>query len=196
MKQIIVIHGGDSFKKYENYLNYLKTREVTLEKFKLRSDWKTTLQERLEGDYEIIFPEMPNKTNAKYREWKIWFERMLPLLKNSSILIGHSLGAMFLIKYLAKNNFPKKITQLHLIAPPHNQTEDVEDFFVPDSLENISKQANDIYLYFSKDDPSVPFSEMERYKKQLLRAKFIIFEDRGHFKQQELPELIKNIKCQ
>jgi hypothetical protein len=32
-------------------------------------------------------------------------------------LVGHSLGAMFLTKYLAENEFPIQISQLHLVAP-------------------------------------------------------------------------------
>ncbi|MDP2788526.1 MAG: hypothetical protein Q8O46_00530 [bacterium] len=49
-------------------------------------------------------------------------------------------------------------------------------------------------FYHSKDDPVVPFAEMEKYKTKLLEAKFSIFEDRGHFGQEEFPEIIKDIQ--
>lgn len=194
MQQVIVIHGGDSFETYEKYLDFLKYRDITKEDFKIKKGWKTTIEEVLNTNYDVLQPRMPNLENAKYDEWKIWFERMFEFLDKEVILIGHSLGAIFLAKYLAQNDFPKKIKQLHLVAPPHNLTEDIADFFLPDSLENVSKQAKDITLYFSKDDPLVPFSEMDKYKEQLSEAKFEIFEDRGHFKQSEFPELIKHIE--
>lgn len=194
MKQVIVIHGGDSFKSHDEYLNFLKTREITKESFQQKKGWKTTIEQALGPDYDVLQPRMPNDLDAKYDEWVIWFERMFDFLDSEVILVGHSLGGMFLAKYLAQNDLPAKIKQLHLVAPPHNKVADIADFMIPDSLENVSKQAEVIYLYFSKDDPIVPFTELDAFKAQLPDAKVVTFEDRGHFKQAEFPELIANIK--
>ena len=193
-KQIILIHGGDSFKTYDEYINSLKNWEVSIEKFHLRHDWKTTLQQMLGDNYDVFSPQMPNKSNAKYKEWKIWFERMFPFINNDIILIGHSLGGMFLVKYLSENKFPKKIKSLHLVAPPHNKTADIGDFRIPESLLKVVRQAVNIFLYQSKDDLVVPFSELAEFEKQLPNAKVQIFKNRGHFNQDEFPELITNIK--
>jgi hypothetical protein len=51
---------------------------------------------------------MPNPMNARYNEWKILFKKIVLLLDDNVILIGHSLGAIFLVKYLSENKFPKK----------------------------------------------------------------------------------------
>ncbi|NOZ43581.1 MAG: hypothetical protein GXP45_00120 [bacterium] len=63
---------------------------------------------------------MPNKQRADYHARKIWFEKLFPYINSSKesklILIGHSLGAIFLAKYLSENTFPKTIDQLHLIS--------------------------------------------------------------------------------
>ncbi len=193
MKQIIVIHGGDSFSRYEDYINYLKNREVTKENFQPKKGWKSTIASEL-TEFDFLIPKMPNATNAVFEEWKIWFERMIPFMTDEVILVGHSLGGMFLSKYLANYEFTKKILQLHLVAPPHNQTEDIADFFLPEDLSKVMQQSPNTFLYFSSDDPLVPFLEMEKYKAQLPKAKFIIFKDRGHFKQDEFPELVENIK--
>ncbi|MDR0860065.1 MAG: hypothetical protein LBO09_03640 [Candidatus Peribacteria bacterium] len=54
---------------------------------------------------------------AYYWARKIWFEKIFPYLNNEgTILIGHSLGAMFLLKYLSENTFPQPLSQLHLIS--------------------------------------------------------------------------------
>ncbi|MCX6811405.1 MAG: alpha/beta fold hydrolase [Candidatus Berkelbacteria bacterium] len=193
-KQIIVIHGGDSFKTYKEYLNSLKNWEVKIDYFRPRKDWKTTLQDELGEKFDVLLPRMPNKSNAKFIEWKIWFERMFPFLNKEVILIGHSLGGMFLAKYLSENDFPKHIKQLHLVAAPHNKTGDIADFLIPKSLNRLSKQAENIYFYYSQDDRIVPITEMKEYKKQLPNAQFFIFKDRGHFKQEKFPELIKLLK--
>ncbi|TSC91414.1 MAG: hypothetical protein CEN90_543 [Parcubacteria group bacterium Licking1014_17] len=195
-KQIIVIQGGDSFNTYKEYISSLKNWEVTIDKFRHYKDWKVTLPQKLGKSYDVLMPRMPNKTNARYEEWKIWFERMFPFLNGEVILIGHSLGGMFLAKYLAENDFPKRIKKLFLIASPHNRTEDIGDFLLPKSLKKISEQTKNIYLFHSKDDPSVPFSELAAFRKQLPKAKAIIFKDRGHFNQKEFPELIRLIKQQ
>lgn len=193
MKQVIVIHGGDSFNTYEEYLNSLKNWPVKKDSFMPKYDWKTTLQEKLGSEFEILQPRMPNKQNSKYSEWKIWFERMFPFMYEEVILVGHSLGAMFLVKYLADNTLPNKIFALHLVAAPHNKTADIGDFAVPEDLSNISKQVKDIYFYHSKDDPIVPFSELAVYQKALPNAESITFDNLGHLFQAEFPELIENL---
>ena len=48
------------------------------------------------------------RTNARYEEWKIWFERMIPFLNDNVILVGHSLGGIFFVKYLSENLLPIK----------------------------------------------------------------------------------------
>jgi len=193
-KQVIIIHGGDSFTTYEEYLSSLKNWEVSKDSFRSKHDWKTTIEEKLGADFEVLQPRMPNKENSKYSEWKIWFERMIPFMYDEVILVGHSLGAMFLVKYLVDTTLPKKITALHLVAAPHNSTGEIGDFTIPEDLSDISKQVKNIYLYHSKDDPVVPFSELAVYEKALPSAKAIVFEDRGHFFQPEFPELIEKIQ--
>jgi hypothetical protein len=193
-KQIIVIHGGDSFKTHQKFLHFLKNIEVTLDDFRRHKDWKTTLQDELGKKFDVLLPRMPNKSNAKFIEWKIWFERLFPFLNKEVILVGHSLGGMFLVKYLSGNNFPKHIQQLHLVAAPHNKTGDIADLLLPKSLNRLSKQAENIYFYYSRDDGIVPISEMKEYKKQLPTAKYIIFKNHGHFRQEKFPELIKLLK--
>ena len=99
-QQIIVIHGGHSFKNYKTYLSYLKNKQIDFERYKSNKvGWKKSLIKDLGRGYEVILPDMPNKANAKYLEWKIWFKKFIPHLKSKVILIGHSLGGIFLAKY-------------------------------------------------------------------------------------------------
>ncbi len=188
-KQLIVIGGGDSFNTYEEFLKFLNDFPVTIERFRPYSDWKSFLPERLGEEYDVLMPAMPNKQNAKFSEWKILFEKLLPFAEDGVVLIGHSLGGLFLVKYLAENGFPKRIGALFLVAAPQGEG----DFPLPVSLENVSRQARKIYLIYSKDDKVVLFSESEFYTRELPKAELIAFEDRGHFNQPEFPEIIKLI---
>lgn len=63
----------------------------------------------------------------------------------------------------------------------------------PSIIPNLERQTEEIFLYHSTDDPSVPYSHAEKIKAYLPKAKLITFTDRGHFSQPEFPELLKNI---
>lgn len=195
--QLVFIHGGDVFDTQEKYLSSLKNIMIeTLDYFKPRS-WGSFIRETLGDDFEVITPQMPNKANARYSEWKIWFEKIIPLLGNDIIFVGHSLGAIFLSKYLSENKIPKKIKGVFLVATPfdgEDTEDDMGDFILPDDLHLLKEQAGELYFYHSKDDSVVPFLDLEKYQKKIPNAHFLVFEDRGHFSQKEFPELIEEIK--
>jgi len=193
-KQVIVIHGGDTFETYEEYLNFLRSYEIDIERYKSdKSDWKPWLRQKLGSNYEVILLIMPNKTNAQFSEWKLWFEKFIPFLNDQVILIGHSLGGTFLAKYLSENQFPKKIKAVFLVGAVYDKDDDgysVVSFSLP---EKLNLQTEKIYLYHSKDDLVVPFSTLGQYKKALPKAETKVFEDRGHFNQEEFAELAQDI---
>jgi len=194
-KQIIVIHGGDTFRTYKEYLKFLKTIELDFDRFKSgRKEWKTSLGEKLGRNFEVVLPAMPNKINAKYPEWKIWFEKLTPHIKSGVVLVGHSLGGIFLAKYLSENKSPKKIKAVFLVAAVYDKDSDghpVLSFSLPQKLNLKTKK---IYLYHSKDDPIVPFSALEKYRKLLPEAEVRVFKNKGHFNEETFPEIVKDIK--
>jgi len=199
-KQIVIIQGGTSFKTYEDYLSYLKTKEISLEKLRPCKDWKDTLVSELGDDYEILMPRMPNGTNARYDEWKLWFNKIAEILNDEVILIGHSLGGIFLAKYLSETTFPKRVMATILVASPFDDTDGADskesliDFALPSSLAKFTEQSGKIYLVHSKDDPVVPFTQLKKYQQSLPHAETIIFENREHFNQETFPEIIELIK--
>ena len=193
MKQLFVIHGGDAFPTYEEYIEYLKKETVDLRRGK---GWKAGLQEALGEGYEVIQPRMPNSMNAKYLEWRIWFEKFFPYIKDGVILLGHSMGGIFLAKYLSENEFPYKVLATFLVAAPFDSDggRPIVEFTLPTSLSGLKRQGGKIFLYQSKDDPVVDFNEIGKYQKVLPDAEVRIFEDRQHFNQEEYPEIVETIK--
>lgn len=195
-KQILFIHGGDTFEKYEDYLEKLKNKEFFLEDIKREPIWKDYLQENLGDDFEVLKPNMPNGKNAQYSEWVIMFEKIIPLLDNEVILMGHSLGGTFLMKYLSENKIKKEIKSLFLIAPTFEDTvlESLASFRIENSLNKVGKQCDNIFLYHSKDDSVVPFGHSEKFKKEISEIKLKTFEERGHFLQKDFPEITGDLK--
>lgn len=195
--QVFLVHGGMTFKNKKDYLHFLKTRKISIEP---KISWADEyLRKKLGKDFEIIKPRMPLQDNAKYAEWKIHFERHFPKLRNNIILIGSSLGGIFLAKYLSENKFPKKIVATILICPPFDNTLLKEDlaggFKLKKDLSLLEKNSKNLTLFFSKNDDVVPVSHAEKYRKKLKNAKIIIFKHiEGHFKITKFPEIVKLIK--
>src|SRR3990167_4103622 len=111
--QVLVIHGGMTFKSEKDILNYiLKERSVSVGN-KVR--WSQgTLQKSLGQKFQVTNPRMPLQDYAKYNHWKSYFERYLPLLGKNFILIGESLGAIFLAKYLSEHSLKNKALSVYL----------------------------------------------------------------------------------
>lgn len=195
MKQVFVIHGGDAFASYEEYFASLQTYEVDDPRERTKG-WKSLLSEHLGSEYEVIAPRMPNSANAKYAEWKLWFEKHFKFIETDVILVGHSLGASFLARYLSEEKFPGKILGTFLISGPFSVDEDRQlvEFVPPASLKLLEEQGGTVFLYHSKDDDVVNFIELGKYQAALPTATVRVHENQGHFIGDEIPGLIDDIK--
>jgi predicted alpha/beta hydrolase family esterase len=195
-KQVLVLHGGDTFKTYDEYISFLKSYDLEYSDLK-KQNWKMVLGEELGEDFDVVLPRMPNKNNARFLEWQIIFEKILPLMADNLILVGHSLGGIFLAKYLSEHECMRKIKATFLIAAPFDSADSdysLVDFELKGDLKKFEQQGGKIFVYHSKDDPVVPFVDMAKFQVQLPSATFRVFEDRGHFGQERFPELIAEIK--
>ena len=190
-----MVHGGNTFDSYDDYLEDLKVKEINWNRL-VGLDWKDALEQHLGDGFEVIRPKMPNAQNAKYLEWRIWFMKVLPFLKDGVLLVGHSLGGIFLAKYLNEEKIALNVQGTWLIAPPFQvgANESLADFTLGDSLERLAAQGGQITFYHSQDDPVVPFANLNEYQKRLPNAKVRIFNDRLHFNQPELPEIVEEIR--
>ncbi len=109
-----------TFKTKNDYFDFLLNRPISIEERVRRSN--DYLQKELNLQCKIIKPYMPCKDNAKYIEWKIHFERYLPYINEKTILIGQSLGGIFLAKYLSENKLLHKVLSVYLVCPPFDNT--------------------------------------------------------------------------
>lgn len=201
-KQVVFIHGGEAFQNYEDFLTELKNKEIDGLFTESPKRWHKELVKTLGDEYEVFKPSMPNSDNSKYLEWKIWFERHFPFLREDVILIGHSQGGMFLTKYLIENETPFSVKALFLVGSIHDSyvcfgesLEDGGDFgFDATRLPLLVERVENLIVVHSKDDFCVPFEQGEKLAKALPEAEFMVFEDKNHFLVEEFPELIEKIK--
>jgi uncharacterized protein len=199
MKQLVFIHGGSAYSQYDDFITYLQTSEMRNPNGVRPERWSDTLRRELGPDWDVFTPVMPNKENAKYLEWKIWFERHFPFLHNSAVLVGWSQGGWFLTKYLIENTTPFTVKALYLVGAPFESEdfggEDGGDFaFDTSRAGELSVKVASIHIIHSKDDFVVPYTHARKYQEAIPKATLTTYSDRGHFLQSEFPELIKSIQ--
>lgn len=196
--QVVFISGGDSFSSHEAFYAYLRSQEFEPHSTPYRR-WRDWLQSELEpAGFEWLYLEMPNKQNADYQAWKIWFEKVIPFIEpgTPTHVVGYSLGACFLLRYLTEHEAPFTINCLHLVAlclPLDG--EELGSFGVDiQSLPFLHTKAQAIELYHSSDDPICPYAHSERVVAAVPTATLHTFTDRGHFFQPSFPELLAQIQ--
>lgn len=194
---VLVIHGGMTFKNEKDYLKYLRTKKIST---KHTERWASGyLSGALGRSFEVINPRMPLAENAKYRDWVILFERYLSLLKGKYILIGASLGGVFLAKYLSENKLRKKAISVFLVCPPFDNSLPGEDlvggFTLKPDLSLIEKNCKNLHLLFSKDDDVVPVAHADKYQAKLTHANVVTYKSKnGHFNVKTFPEIVRMIR--
>lgn len=190
-KQLVFIHGGETFDTYDHYIDWLKTTSTyDPERYAARAlRWHRQFEVFLPG-WAIFRPEMPNEVNAQYYEWEIYFEKVLPYLQDGVVLVGHSLGGTFLLKYLATHEFPVR-SSVHLVAPSFGVPRTTFD--VQENLSVIPTRVKSCAVHHSIDDLVVPYQESAEGIKHIKGAQLYTYTDRGHFLGETFPELIKLI---
>lgn len=157
-----------------------------------RKRWRDWLATELVDTHELFAPAMPCKQNADYVAWSIWFKKVIPYLTDNSLLIGHSLGGGFLLRYLTENKLSVTVAQLHLIAPCVDM---VAGFDIDLAAWSGFKTAiTETHLWHSTDDTVVPLSQSEGFVVRYPTAILHVCDDRFHFLTETFPELLEVIR--
>jgi uncharacterized protein len=189
--QIVFVHGGDSFATREEF--YAAIRNWTYDPYKPeRKRLRDWLAAELADTHELIAPAMPCKQNADYVAWCIWFEKVTPYLRDGVVLIGHSLGGGFLLRYLTEYHLPVTVAQLHLVAPCIDQVPEFGiEFATWSGFATAPKATN---LWHSTDDTIVPIAQSEQFKTIYPEAELHTLTDRFHFLTETFPKLLNELK--
>ncbi len=192
MKQVLFIHGGESYRSYDDYMKDLQSQPLKYEGLLHHRRWRNWIAEQLKDD-DILTPNFPNGSNAQYSEWCIYFEKIIPMLRDGCILVGHSLGAMFLAKYLHNNTLPFTAAKIILVAGRHGK-DDPDNHagsFVVASAAGLERSCNEVHLFHSQDDPVVPYISLELFKNDLPRAIVHSYVSKKHFNQPMFPDMLE-----
>jgi uncharacterized protein len=157
-----------------------------------------SLQRTLGTDYEIIYPEMPDEENTPYEQWKNKIINELAVLENP-ILVGHSVGASIIAKFLSEVNLEKQIHGIFFIANPFWGGdgwlyEGYEELELPHSFSTKLPKNTSIFLYHCRDDEVVPFAHLALYVQILPDATVRKIDQGGHQLSNDLSVVAKDIK--
>jgi predicted alpha/beta hydrolase family esterase len=186
MNRAIILHGMSNKDEYYN-LSSLNSSS--------NSHWIPWLQQKLcQNDILSQAPEMPKPYQPNYDDWKTAFEMYKP--DESTIIIAHSLGGGFIVRWLSDNP-DKKVGKVVLVAPWLDIDSEYAPLFSFDVREDISQQTSKgIHLLHSTNDNYRMKKTLQYLQDNTNGLKYYEFVDYGHFtfrnmKTREFPELLQ-----
>lgn len=159
--------------------------------------WMNWLDQQLKDrGLNALALDMPAAWEPKYTEWKSEFEKNL--VTENTVLVGHSCGAAFLVRWLLEAK-QKKVKKLILVAPakvPENDTDKRKDLYEFNLPSEVPDLADEVVLFISNDFPH-HLKSFEMYK-TALNPRITKLEDKGHFLiftmgTNEFPELLEEV---
>ena len=179
---VILVHGSNFSEK-----------EAKKGKPENERHWKPWLKNKLEAMGIKVSNELyPKDWNPDYLEWKKLFEKNL--INKDSILIGHSAGGGFLVRWLGETK--RKIKRLILVAPAiiaskeWNYLDNLLNFKINMSIQNY---VNELIVFVSNDD-SKAIKESVNVLAKSFKIQLIKMKNHGHFTDiTEFPELLAQI---
>ncbi|MBP7831756.1 MAG: alpha/beta hydrolase [Candidatus Pacebacteria bacterium] len=184
MKTAIIIHGMPDEEEYLKDPNRLSIEN---------QHWLYWIKKELtEKNIIAETPTMPVPYLPEYSAWKEMFETF-PLTQET-ILIGHSCGGGFIVRYLSENNI--RVGKVVLVAPwlnpEHFLKNGMFDFTID---ENIVDKTSGITIFNSTNDDIEIQESVKLITDKAAHIKLVEFENLGHFRYDDMhtdafPELL------
>jgi predicted alpha/beta hydrolase family esterase len=161
MKNAVVVHGWGANSK-SNWFPWLK-------------------QELVKKGFQVMVPDFPNTDNPVLTEWLEYFSQACSV-NQDTILIGHSLGVPFILRFLENLKEGRTIKAACLVAGFERSVGDPEtDNFVnrPFSWKRIRSACGRFVVVNSDNDPYIPLQIGYDLAKSL-ETKLIVEPNGGH----------------
>lgn len=142
---------------------------------------------------ETVVPQLPDPEHPNVHTWLT--EVSAFDTDSDTILIGHSLGAVLILRMLERGHKAKAV---YLVAPfLHDLGWDVlkKSLFFADTFDwhHIKQQCPHFEVFSSKNDPYVSLEDV-RAVAEMLEVKSEVLDVNKHFNTTEFPYLLERIK--
>jgi len=187
MKNCIILHGCPSDEE----------RAMDPEKRSYDKHWIPWTKKKLEKHgIKTTVPLMPSPWKPNYESFKDEFEKNE--VNEDTILIGHSCGCAFLVRWLGESK--QKIDKLILVAPwkiPYREDGSDKDFYNYEIDETIKENVNKVIIFTSNDEEDDGKKSVGIYC-DALGGWVIELKNHGHYTRgdmgtEEFPELLNEI---
>jgi len=169
-KNCIIIHGCPSDKE----------KAMSPEKRTYDKHWIPWIKnELITRKITTQTPLMPEPWNPHYDKFKQEFEKYE--VNENTILIGHSCGCAFLVRWLGETK--QKISKLILVAPwkiPDKNDEWRKEFYLYPIDQSIKNRVNKITMFTSNDEYEEGKKSLKMYH-QVLDGQIIELKGMGHY---------------
>lgn len=152
------------------------------------ANWFPWLKSKLnENGCKCLIPKFPTLEDQNLENWLCRFDETVGELKPDDILIGHSIGAVFVLHLL---NQSKVTVKQSILVCPFNKTLGLPDFDYYNSTfvnydfnwQKIKAKSKIFTLFAGSDDPYVPIELSEEISHSLDQP-LIVIENGGHLNQ-------------
>lgn len=157
--------------------------------------WIPWLKEELSRNkIKTLVPVMPEAWKLDYQKWKEEFERLE--VNKEDILIGHSCGCAFLVRWLGETK--RKVKKLILVAPWKIVEEENDKKFYNYDVDNCVKNNVQVKIIFTSDNEDEDGKKSAKIFNIALNAEVRELKDRGHYTledmgTEEFPELLEEV---
>lgn len=187
MKRIYIIHGWDGYPE-EGCFPWLK-------------------KELEEKGFQVFNPAMPEPLNPKIETWVNFLSEQIGTPDQETYLIGHSIGAQTILRYMEGLPENIKIGGAVFLAGWVNLTDEAfegEDdatiakpwLDTPIDWKRVRSHSSNFTAIFSDNDSLVPLSDSDIFKEKL-GAKIVTEKGKGHFSGSdgitELPSILNAV---
>lgn len=163
--------------------------------------WFPWLKRKLEEKgMKVEVPAMPDTDIPKIDAWVKKLEETIGKPDRDTFLVGHSIGCQAIMRYLEKTN--AKVGGILFVAgwftlkDLGNDEKIIAKPWLETKIDTDKVKTNRIIAIFCDDDPYVPISEAETFKKRL-GCETITVTGKGHFSGEDgvtdLPEALEAI---
>ncbi len=153
------------------------------------SNWIPWLKEELEIiGYEVWAPDLPNSAAPNEDAYTRFVSQANFPFNDQTIMIGHSSGAVAILKLLPKIGV--RVKACFLVAPFDDDLgwPNLKGLFMkPFSFDKIRENGGGMYFFGSDNDPYVPLEQVDRTALQCAGT-LLPMPGQGHFNLEQGPE--------
>jgi predicted alpha/beta hydrolase family esterase len=161
------------------------------------SNWLPWLQKQLLiNEIKADVPEIPRTFEMKYEPWVTEVERFD--MKPDTILVGHSMGGGFWLRYLSEHP-GLRVAKVILVAPWLNRSHEADTQFFDFTLSSSVTTQSKSFVVFASDNDNKDIRDSVAFlREKLPGVTFRDFHNYGHFcyddmKTDAFPELLEEV---